>query len=156
MRNRVYVFIDASNLWQAQKAKGYFFDYAKLICYIKEKFSGDKIKVFYYTAFPGDGTRSYSLDGKFKFFTFLGKGLGFVVRKKKLKQIRVIDDIGEHIEEKGNMDVEMTIDAIHFMDDYEVAVFLPEILIFLPWSAIYEWLKKEYTSFLLKIMPQKN
>lgn len=123
MRNRVYVFIDASNLWQAQKAKGYFFDYAKLICYIKEKFSGDKIKVFYYTAFPGDGTRSYSLDGKFKFFTFLGKGLGFVVRKKKLKQIRVIDDIGEHIEEKGNMDVEMTIDAIHFMDDYEVAVF---------------------------------
>jgi len=25
--NNIYVFIDASNLWEAQKAKGRFFDY---------------------------------------------------------------------------------------------------------------------------------
>jgi len=43
-------------------------------------------QVFYYTAYPAEGTRSYSLDGKHKFFTFLKKGLGFVVRKKELKR----------------------------------------------------------------------
>ena len=31
MNNRVFVFIDASNLWQAQKAKGRLFDYEKWI-----------------------------------------------------------------------------------------------------------------------------
>ena len=31
----VYVFIDASNLWEVQKAKGRFFDYEKLIKLIK-------------------------------------------------------------------------------------------------------------------------
>jgi hypothetical protein len=35
MRNIVYVFIDASNLWQAQKAKGRFFDYRSVVEYIK-------------------------------------------------------------------------------------------------------------------------
>ncbi len=120
--NRIYVFIDASNLWQAQKAKGHFFDYSKLMNYIKINFEGDKIKAFYYTAFPGDGTRPYSLNGKFKFFTFLSRGLGFIVRKKKLKQIKVINENGEHIEEKGNMDVEMTIDAVQYINQYDTAV----------------------------------
>jgi hypothetical protein len=33
----VNVFIDASNLWQAQKAKGKMFDYEKLKNFLKEK-----------------------------------------------------------------------------------------------------------------------
>ena len=36
----VYVFIDASNLWAAQKSKGKFFDYEKLKEFIQEKFNG--------------------------------------------------------------------------------------------------------------------
>jgi uncharacterized LabA/DUF88 family protein len=118
----IYVFIDASNLWQAQKAKGRFFDYEKLRNFIKDKFKGSNIKVFYYTAYPADGTRSYSMDGKHKFFTFLNKGLGFVVRKKELKRITVVTDVGQTIEEKGNMDVEMTIDAMHFIKKYGTAI----------------------------------
>ena len=35
--NTVYVFIDASNLWEAQKAKGRFFDYEKLRNFIKKR-----------------------------------------------------------------------------------------------------------------------
>jgi uncharacterized LabA/DUF88 family protein len=120
--NIVYVFVDASNLWQAQKAKGNFFDYEKLRNFIKEKFRGSSIKFFYYTAYPADGTRDYKLDGKHKFFTFLKKGLGFVVRKKELKRIPVITENGQSIEEKGNMDVEMTIDAIHYIRKYDTAV----------------------------------
>lgn len=121
--NTIYVFIDAANLWEAFKAKGKFLDFDKTVRYIKEKFSGTSIKVFYYTAYPAEGTRSYSLDSKHKFFTFLKKGLGFAVIKKELKRISVVNEHGEAIEEKGNMDVEITIDALHHFKKYDTAVF---------------------------------
>ncbi len=121
--NAIYVFIDASNLWEAQKAKGRFLDYQKTTKYIKEKFDGANIKVFYYTAYPAEGTRNYSLDSKHKFFTFLKKGLGFAVIKKELKRINIVDEHGESVEEKGNMDVEITIDALHHLKKYNIAVF---------------------------------
>lgn len=118
----LYVFVDASNLWQAQKAKGKFFDYQKLLVYLTKRFGITDIKVFYYTAYPADGTRAYSIDSKHKFLTYLKKGLGFTVRKKELKRIATHTDLGDSIEEKGNMDVEMTIDAIHFKNTYQTAV----------------------------------
>lgn len=118
----IYVFIDASNLWEAQKAKGRFFDYGKLRNFIREEFCSSLIEVFYYSAYPADGTRDYSLDGRHKFFTFLKKGLKFVVRKKELKQISIITPEGESIEEKGNMDVEITIDALHHIKKYNTAI----------------------------------
>lgn len=123
VKNVAYVFIDASNLWEAQKVKGRMFDYEKLKIFLKTKFSASKIQIFYYTAYPADGTRDYSLDGKHKFFTFLKKGLGFIVRKKELKRIIVTTKDGEAVEEKGNMDVEITIDAIHHLKKYDVAIF---------------------------------
>ncbi len=121
-KNAVYVFVDASNLWQAQKTKGRLFDLEKLRNYLKNKFESTEIKVFYYTAYPAEGTRDYSTDGKHKFFTFLKKGLGFVVRKKELKRISIVTDNGQAIEEKGNMDVEMTIDAMHHIKKYDTAI----------------------------------
>lgn len=48
----------------------------------QEKFNGSSIEIYYYTAYPANRTRDYSLDGKHKFFTYLKKGLGFIVRKK--------------------------------------------------------------------------
>lgn len=128
----IYVFIDASNLWQAQKVKGKFLDYQKLINFIKTKFEGTTIRPFYYTAYPANGTRSYSLEGRHKFFTFLKRGLGFEVRKKELKRISTITPTGESIEEKGNMDVEITIDAIHYSDRFDTAVFFTGDSDFLP------------------------
>lgn len=120
----VYVFIDASNLWAAQKVKARFLDFAKLISYILNKFSASGVKVFYYTAYPAEGTRSYDLDGRHKFFVFLKKQLGFEVRKKPLKRITTTEAHGEVVQEKGNMDVEMTIDAVHHQSKYQTAVFL--------------------------------
>ena len=131
-KNIIYVFIDASNLWEAQKAKGKFFDYEKLRTFLKTKFSGSGIEIFYYTAYPADGTRDYSLDGKHKFFTYLKKGLGFIVRKKELKRISITTKEGEAIQEKGNMDVEITVDAIHHIKKYETAIFFSGDSDFLP------------------------
>lgn len=121
-KNVVYVFIDASNLWDAFKAKGKFIDFEKTINYIKEEFNGTTVKPFYYTAYPAEGTRAYSLDGRHKFFTYLKKGLGFAVIKKKLKRISIVTDEGESKEEKGNMDVEITIDAMLHFQKYDIAV----------------------------------
>lgn len=63
------------------------------------------------------------MDKKHKFFVYLKKGLGFTVRKKELKRISVIGESGESIIEKGNMDVEITIDAMHNMQKYNIAIF---------------------------------
>lgn len=118
----VAVFIDASNLWEAQKSKGCMFDYGKLKSYLRKQHNASVLDIYYYTAYPGEGTRDYSLDSKHKFFTYLKKGLGFTVRKKELKRIPVHSAIGDSIKEKGNMDVEMTIDMIHHMSKYSVIV----------------------------------
>lgn len=118
----VYVFIDASNLWQSQKVKGRMFDFEKLKVFLKEKFNATELHIFYYTAYPKEGTREQSQNGKHKFYTYLKKGLGFIVRKKELKRIVHHSDLGDSIQEKGNMDVEMTIDAIHHCKKYDIAV----------------------------------
>lgn len=119
----VYIFIDASNIWDAQKAKGKFLDLKKLQEFIKHKYSSDSVRTYYYAAYPAEGTREYSIAGKHKFFVYLKKGLGFVVRKKPLKRIKITTELGEAYEEKGDMDVELTIDAVNQVNKYDIAVF---------------------------------
>ena len=120
--NIIYVFIDASNVWNAVKSVKKFIEYKKLKTYFMHNFSASKVEIFYYDAYPKDGTRDYDLDAKHKFYTYLKKGLGFIVRKKELKRISVVGENGESIMEKGNMDVEITIDALHNINKYNMAV----------------------------------
>lgn len=118
----VHVFIDASNIWNAQQAKGKLFDYKKLVSYLKKQHDASAIKVFYYTAYPKEGTRDYDVSSKHAFYTYLKKGLGFVVRKKSLKQIKISTDEGQGIKEKGDMDVELTLDVMHTKDQFDTAL----------------------------------
>jgi uncharacterized LabA/DUF88 family protein len=80
-------------------------------------------EIFYYEAYPENDTREYSTDGKHKFMTYLKKGLDFQVRKKPIKQIKGETKGGTFIEEKGNMDTELTIDAVHHQKKFDIAVF---------------------------------
>jgi len=120
--NVIYVFIDASNVWNAVKSAKKFIEYKTLKNYFRKNFNANKVEIFYYDAYPKDGTRDYDLDGKHRFYTYLKKGLGFTVRKKELKRISIIGENGESIIEKGNMDVEITIDALHNLNKYDMAV----------------------------------
>ncbi len=121
----VYIFIDAANLWEVQKSKRRLLDYQKLETYIKQRYSAIQTKVFYYEAYPADGTRPYSLAGKHKFYVFLKKRLGFEVRTKPLKRINIQTEANQMmVQEKGNMDVEMTIDIVHHAEHYDIAVLL--------------------------------
>ncbi len=146
----VYAFIDASNLWQAQKVKGRMFDFEKLKRFLKEKFHAKNLKVFYYTAYPADGTRDYSLDSKHKFFTYLKKGLDFEVVKKELKRINVSNECGVVIEEKGNMDVELTIDTVRHLEKYDAAIFFTGDSDFLALVTYLRNLKKDVYVFSSK------
>lgn len=120
----LYVFIDASNVWSVVKSAKRFIDYNDLKKYFFEKYQTKNIKFFYYDAYPEKGTRDYSVEGKHKFYTYLKKGLGFVVRKKPLKQIiEEVTELGEIKKEKGNMDVEITIDAVHNLNNYDEVIF---------------------------------
>jgi uncharacterized LabA/DUF88 family protein len=120
---RVYVFIDASNLWAVQKAKGQLFDLEKLKDHLKTQHQADTIKIYYYDAYPEQKTRDYSVDGKFRFYVYLEKALKFIVRKKPLKQIRITTEDGVSVEEKGNMDVEMAIDVVNQIHNYDECIF---------------------------------
>jgi len=123
MDRRISVFIDASNLWDVQKTKGKMLDFEKLLNYLKNRYKTEQLKVFYYTAYPGEGTREYDLSGKHKFFTYLQKKLKIVVRKKVIKRISSSNSKYEDgYIEKGNMDVELVIDAVHTVDDYDTAI----------------------------------
>jgi len=121
-RNIVYVFIDASNVWNAVKSVRKLIEYKKLKDYFRKNFNATDVHFFYYDAYPKTGTRDYDLDGKHRFFTYLKKGLGFTVVKKELKRISIITESGESIIEKGNMDVEIAIDALHNLNKYNTAV----------------------------------
>ncbi len=119
----VFVFIDASNLWEVQKTKGKLLDFERLINYLKDRYKAAELKVFYYTAYPAEGTRDYDTSGKHRFYTYLKRGLGVAVRKKELKRIEASESrFKDGFIEKGNMDVELTIDAVHSVQKYDTAV----------------------------------
>lgn len=140
---KIAVFIDAGNLWEVHKKLGKLLDLKKLPSFMATKFSGEIYNVFYYVAYPKDGTRDQErIDGQHKFFTFLKKGLGFTIVKKQLKTIYIRNKEGELIYdqdsgeaqsmEKGNLDVELTIDALEYSDMYDIGIFITGDSDFLP------------------------
>jgi len=132
---RIAVFIDAGNLWSSYKVIGKTIDFSKITPLFLDKFNAKLFKVFYYVAYPKIGTRTEDeINGLHKFLTFLKKGLGFQIEKKPLKRINLRDKKGDiihdqttgepHVFEKGNMDVEITIDAVRYASMYEIGIFI--------------------------------
>jgi uncharacterized LabA/DUF88 family protein len=142
-RRKIAVFIDSGNLWNAYKSIHKLLDFSKFKPFFENKFDGEIFKIFYYVAFPQDGTRKQGdIERLHKFFTYLKKGLGFEVIKKPLKMINQRDRNGNLIYdqktgiiqtiEKGNFDVELTIDAMRYSSAYDTAILLSGDSDFLP------------------------
>lgn len=107
-----YVFIDASNIYHSQKKLGWKIAFARLKEHLEKQVSLGKI--FYYTAYDPAYTRQR------KFLDLL-EIYGYSVRKKKVKFIKDPDhEDGGFI--KGNLDVELTIDAVHNRDDFQTFI----------------------------------
>jgi len=128
-KKKIFVFIDVANIWSCQKSIIKMLDYSKLktaVLNVMSKKLKEELEikeVFYYETYPENKTREYNTDGTHKFMTFLKKGLGFQVRKKPIKQIKIEEEGRAFIQEKGNMDVEIAIDVIHHHKKYDIAVF---------------------------------
>jgi uncharacterized LabA/DUF88 family protein len=106
VKGKVFVFIDAANIYHSFNKLGWKIDFLKL----KKYFEGntDLGQLFFYTAYDP----TYEEQRKFLDFMEI---IGYIVRKKKVKFIKDANLIegGFH---KGNLDVELTIDAVHNRD----------------------------------------
>jgi len=139
----IAIFIDAGNLWSSYKELGKVLDFGKFGEYFPKKFGGEIFKIFYYIAFPKEGQREKrKIDSLHKFFTYLKKGLGVEVVKKPLKTIFLRNSDGELIYdqdtgepqsiERGNLDIEIAIDALRYSSAYDIAIFFTGDSDFLP------------------------
>ena len=106
---KTVVFVDASNIYHSQKSLGWRVDLKKLIELMQREL--DLFGVYYYLAYdPLNGAQ-------IKFIDFL-EIIGYRIRKKPIKFIKEASNEhgGYH---KGDLDVEITIDALHNRDQYE-------------------------------------
>ncbi len=112
VKGKVYVFIDASNIYHSFKKLGWKIDFLKLKNYLENSLK--LVRIYYYSAYDPD----YSKQRKFLDFLEM---VGYIVRKKKVKFIKDVNSErgGFH---KGNLDVELAIDAVHNRDDFQSCV----------------------------------
>lgn len=109
VKGRAYVFIDASNIYHSFKKLGWKIDFLKLLNYLKKQM--DFGRIYFYTAYDPEHLKQR------RFLDFL-EMIGYTVRTKKVKFIKdaTVEEGGFR---KGNLDVELTIDAVHNRDDFQ-------------------------------------
>jgi uncharacterized LabA/DUF88 family protein len=111
------VFIDASNVFYAQKKMGWLIDWKKLKNYLNLEFK--VIQINFYTSIKNK-------QDKKNFLTFLKK-IDFQTITKQLKVIKdiIIDENGKEKEvfiHKGNFDVEITRDTLLDEEKYKTLI----------------------------------
>ena len=104
--NRTALFIDGVNLYSTAKALGFDIDYKRLLKEFQSH--GTLVRAFYYTAVTEDQEFS-SVRPLLDWLDYNG----FTVVTKPIKEF--IDSNG-HRKVKGNMDVELTVDAMELAD----------------------------------------
>ena len=109
---RVFVFIDAANIYYSQRTLGWKIDYAKLMAYFASQCRLKEAR--FYTAQMGDSVAESWLHGKIA-------NCGYVVISKKAKDIRIS---GGRIVRKGNLDAELIIDALNNAARYDTCILM--------------------------------
>lgn len=112
VKGKVFVFIDVANVFYAQKTLGWRISYERLIKYFKKEC--DLGKCFVYTAYIEENNNQK------RFLKMLEKS-GFVVRAKPVKKIRLKT---KNYEWKGNLDVELVIDVLDNLQDFQTLILL--------------------------------
>lgn len=106
------VFIDAANVIYSQRTLKWQIDFRKLMLYFKTNYQLDN--VYFYFAYLKDDKKQQSFFNKLKHW-------GYKIRTKEVKLIRQSDGT---ILKKGNLDVELTIDAVKDLQFYSTAILM--------------------------------
>lgn len=106
-KGKIAVFIDAANILYSQRTLGWKIDYQKLKSFIEAK--TEIYGVFYYTGKVG------TLEKQEKFFKKLKK-IGFTVVSKEVKFIKINKN---KVIPKGNLDIELALDAFRLNGEYD-------------------------------------
>ena len=112
VKGKVYVFIDAANILYSQKTLNWRMDYKRLKGYFSEEC--DLRKIFFYTGRVGIYNKQNEFLKKLE-------GLGYMVKAKEVKRIAIAPNIYEW---KGNLDVELTIDALKNIDNFDTCILM--------------------------------
>lgn len=104
---KTYAFIDASNIIYGARAEGWFIDQKKLLHYLKTRFNVSKA-FFYY----GRDSKSPK---KEKFLQKL-RDFGYILRVKEIKRYGS--------KSKANCDVDLTMDVLLKIHEYQCAIVL--------------------------------
>lgn len=110
IKGKTYVFIDAANILYSQQTLRWRIDYKKLKQYFEKEC--DLGKIYFYTGKVG------KLERQLKFIKRL-ENLGFQVTAKEVKLIKI--DGGKNLA-KGNLDVELALDAYRLRKKYDTAL----------------------------------
>lgn len=107
---KTYVFIDAANIFYAQRSLGWRVSYQRFMEYLKSEV--DLGKAFVYIGTIPENEKQ-------KKFLDLLDILGYIVRTKPIK---VITDNTTHKHWKSNFDVELALEMVDTIDSYESVI----------------------------------
>lgn len=126
MQNRVAIFIDAGNYHYALKKHGWKIDYIKFVEYFRRDYN--LVQIHYYEGYPtykmhciftkkpNRAAFDEQKKRKMSFFKLL-KSQGIIVRTKPV--VCIYDVINNQYKIKCNFDVELTIDALDTLNEYD-------------------------------------
>lgn len=106
---KVFVFIDAANLEQSVKSLGWKVNYRKLLAYLKAECNLKRI-AYYTVSFAGEPYKMFLNSLRAKSYSVITKPLKVINDKKKGK-IR-----------KANFDVEISVEAVDLIKEYETMI----------------------------------
>lgn len=109
---RAALFIDAANVFYAQKTMGWDIDFEKVYQYFNKHFA--LYNGFYYSAEPQENEDEKRLE--YQRFSLMG----YTMRTKPLKEIR--DAKGKIVVKKANLDIEMAVDMFATQSNYDIAI----------------------------------
>lgn len=113
IKGKIYVFIDAENVFYCQRTLGWKISYKKLMRYFKRE-CGQETKCFIYTG----KDESNTAQGKFLDMLEIN---GYVVRTKAIKKIK--DRAGGY-RWKNNLDIELALEMIDTAEKYDTAILM--------------------------------
>lgn len=112
VKGKVYVFIDAANILYSQQTLRWRVDYQKLKDYLAQEC--DLKGIYFYTGRVGENHKQNS------FIEKLTK-LGYKVKAKEIKRIKISRTAYEW---KDNLDVELTIDVLANLNNFDTLILM--------------------------------